>query len=79
MQRDTLVVFAALAIYLAGAFLTAAHYDQHVSEPCYAVVQKARLDDPTKIILFSDCGVPPLVGMAWPAYWAWRGALHVTR
>lgn len=58
--------------YATGGFLTAAHYDQHVYQPCYDAAKKANT-------VWHDCGVPPVVGIVWPGYWAWRGALHVTK
>lgn len=63
------------AVYGAGAFLTAAYYDQHIYTPCRA----AELSDPVRIPMFSNCGATPFIGMVWPGYWAWRGALAVTK
>lgn len=69
-----MIVLFLIATYVAGGFLTAAHYDQHVYRPCYDRYR----EDPLKSSLM-DCGIPPFVGFVWPGYWAWRGALAVTR
>jgi hypothetical protein len=73
------IVVACVAVYTAGWLLTAAYFDQHIYRPCYAAERAKQAADPNAVTLFSDCGVPPIVGMVWPLYWAWRGALHVTR
>lgn len=56
----------AAAIYLTGAFLTGGYYANH---RCDSFQEATR-----------TCGFDSaLAGYAWPAYWAARGALVVTR
>lgn len=55
-----------LACYLAAAFLTGGHYVNH---RCTA-----------SEIKYGACGPQGItVGMFWPAYWAGRAALEVTK
>lgn len=57
---------AVVAIYLAGAFLTGGYYANHRCEEDRGMA--------------TSCGFDSVAaGYIWPAYWAGRGALVVTR
>lgn len=66
------VIVLVATVYLSGAFLTAAYYEQRVYEPC---IEKMKTDWDR----YTSCGQSAFVGYFWPAYWAWRGALIVTK
>jgi hypothetical protein len=62
-----LSVLAAVSIYAAGAFLTGAHYTNH------------RCDE-IELRVAYQCGKSGVIaGAFWPAYWAGRGAIEVTK
>ena len=75
--RHVALLIVLWGLYISGGFLTAAHYhNRFVASYCE---RQAGGLGPTSVQ--PNCSPPraDLRGLVWPAYWAWKGALWVTR